>query len=324
VARFVNKNRAVITTIPIYVIGSSNTDMVIRTQKLPMPGETVMGTDFIINPGGKGANQAVAAARLGNQITFIAKVGNDLFGRQALEHFQRERIDTSFVSIDSEHPSGVALIGVDAQGENSIMVAPGSNAHLDVESVGQALNTVQSGSIILLQLEIPMETVAFAIKKANSTGCKVILNPAPANIIDPELLRYVHVITPNESEAEILTGVRVTDIDTAARASQKLHDLGVANIVITLGSKGAFLSVDSTQKLIPTPVVTPVDTTAAGDCFNGALAIALSEGLVLEKAVRFACVAASISVTRMGAQSSMPYRKEADDIFLHTHKKSRP
>ena len=311
-------------TIPIYVIGSSNTDMVIRTQKLPMPGETVMGTDFIINPGGKGANQAVAAARLGSQITFIAKVGNDLFGKQALEHFQRENIDTSFVSIDSEHPSGIALIGVDAHGENSIMVAPGSNAHLDVESVGKALNTVQSGSIILLQLEIPMEIVAFAIKKANSAGCKVILNPAPAKIVDPELLRYVHVITPNESEAEILTGLRVTDIDTAARAAQKLHDLGVANIVITLGSKGAFLSGDSIQKLIPSPVVTPVDTTAAGDCFNGALAIALSEGLTLDDAVSFACRAASISVMRMGAQSSMPYRKEVDDISSHTVEKSNP
>jgi len=321
VPRFLNKNIPVITTIPIYVIGSSNTDMVIRTQKLPRPGETVMGTDFIINPGGKGANQAVAAARLGSQITFIARVGNDLFGKQALEHFQRENIDTSFVSIDSKHPSGVALIGVDAHGENSIMVAPGSNAHLDVESVGQALNTVQNGSIILLQLEIPMETVAFAIKKANSAGCKVILNPAPAKIIDPQLLRYVHVITPNESEAEILSGLPVTDIDTAARAAQKLHDLGVPNIVITLGSKGAFLSSDSIQKLIPSPVVTPVDTTAAGDCFNGALAIGLSEGLALDDAVSFACRAASISVMRMGAQASMPYRKEVDDISLRTVRK---
>lgn len=311
-------------TIPIYVIGSSNTDMVIRTQKLPMPGETVMGTDFIINPGGKGANQAVAAARLGSQITFIAKVGNDLFGKQALEHFQRENIDTSFVSIDSEHASGVALIGVDAHGENSIMVAPGSNANLDVENVGKALNAVQSGSIILLQLEIPMETVAFAIRKGTSIGCKVILNPAPAKTIDPELLKHVHVITPNESEAEILTGLRVTDIDTAARAAQKLHDLGVPNIVITLGSKGAFLSGDAIQKLIPSPVVTPVDTTAAGDCFNGALAIALSEGLPLDDAVSFACRAASISVTRLGAQSSMPYRKEVDDISLRTVGKSKP
>lgn len=303
---------------PIYVIGSSNTDMVIRTAKLPMPGETVMGTSFIINPGGKGANQAVAAARLGSQVTLIAKVGNDLFGKQALEQFQQENIDTSFVGIDNEHPSGVALIGVDAHGENCIMVAPGSNANLDVESVGQALKAVQSGSIILVQLEIPMETVTFAIKKANDAGCKVILNPAPAKNIDPELLRHVHVITPNESEAEILSDLRVTDIDSAARAAQKLHDLGVPNVVITLGSKGAFLSGDAIQKLIPAPVVTPVDTTAAGDCFNGALAVALSEGLTLDAAVSFACRAASISVMRIGAQSSMPFRKEVDDISFYT------
>lgn len=310
--------------IPIYVIGSSNTDMVIRTAKLPMPGETVMGTNFIINAGGKGANQAVAAARLGSQVTLIAKVGNDLFGKQALKHFQQENIDASFVGIDSEHPSGVALIGVDAHGENSIMVAPGSNANLDVESVEKALNAVQSGYIILVQLEIPMETVAFAIRKANSSGCKVILNPAPAKNIDPELLKHVHVITPNESEAEILSGIPVTDANSAARAAQKLHDMGVPNIVITLGAKGAFLFSRSARILIPAPVVVPVDTTAAGDCFNGALAVALSEGLPLDKAVRFACGAASISVTRLGAQSSMPYRKEVDDISLQTVGKSKP
>jgi ribokinase len=297
--------------------------MVIRTQKLPLPGETVLGKDFIINPGGKGANQAVAAARLGGDVTLVAKVGDDLFGKQALEHFRRENIDISFVSTDGEVPSGVALIGVDAKGENSIMVAPGSNSNLSIKNVGMAINAVQSGSIILVQLEIPMETVAFAIEKGDTAGCKVILNPAPANAIDHELLRHVHVITPNESEAEILTGIHVVDTPTAQRAAQKLYDMGVANVIITLGSKGAYLLNDAVRMLLPTPPVTPVDTTAAGDCFNGALAVALSEGLAMEKAVSFACLAASISVTRMGAQSSMPYKKEVDDLSLHTAGKSK-
>ena len=311
-------------TIPILVIGSSNTDMVIRTKKLPIPGETVLGKDFIINPGGKGANQAVAAARLGGDVTFVAKVGDDLFGKQALEHFRRENIDISFVSTDSEVPSGVALIGVDAQGENSIMVAPGSNANLTVENVGMAINAIQKGSIILVQLEIPMETVVFAIMKGNAAGCKVILNPAPANAFDKGLLQHVHVITPNESEAEILTGIPVVDVPTAARAAQKLYDMGVANVIITLGSQGAFLLSDSLQKLVPAPPVTPVDTTAAGDCFNGALAVALSKGLSIDKAVSFACEAASISVTRMGAQSSMPCKKEFEDPSLQIRGKSKP
>jgi ribokinase len=310
--------------IPIYVIGSSNTDMVIRTQKLPLPGETVLGKDFIINPGGKGANQAVAAARLGGDVTLVAKVGDDLFGKQALEHFRKENINISFVSTDSEVPSGVALIGVDARGENSIMVAPGSNSNLTVENVGMAINHVQRGSIILVQLEIPMETVAFSIRKGHNAGCKVIFNPAPASAIDNRLLRHVEVITPNELEAEILTGIRVLDIPTAQRAAQKLHEMGVANVIITLGSKGAYLLNDSVQMLLPSPPVTPVDTTAAGDCFNGALAVALSEGLAIDQAVSFACEAASISVTRMGAQSSMPYKKEVDSLSLRTTGKSKP
>lgn len=288
-----------------------------------MPGETVLGTDFMINPGGKGANQAVAAARLGGQVTFVANVGNDLFGRQALEHFKRENINTTFVRVDMEQPSGVALIGVDAKGENSIMVAQGSNANLDEGIVEQAVNDVPGGTIILLQLEIPMETVAFAVRKGNVAGCKVILNPAPARKIDRALLHDVFLITPNESEAEVLTGIQVIDVDSASRAAQRLHDMGVANVVITMGSKGAFLSGESIQKSVPAPIVTPVDTTAAGDCFNGALAVALSEGLTIDNAVAFACQAASISVTRKGAQSSMPYRKELHGFLSLTHGKSK-
>jgi ribokinase len=303
--------------IPIYVIGSSNTDMVVKAEKLPMPGETVMGTNFLMNPGGKGANQAVAAARLGSNVTFVAKVGNDLFGKQALQQFQRENINTSFITIDSEHPSGVALIGVDAHGENSIMVAPGSNGHLDTKMVERALDSIDGPAIILIQLEIPKQTVEFAIEKGYAKGWKVILNPAPVQPVDSTMLKYLYLITPNEFEAEMLTGIRVMDEVTAERAAVKFHELGIPNVVITLGPKGAYLHTPSMAKLISAPFVTAADTTAAGDCFNGAIAVALSEGLKIDDAVSFACKAASISVTRMGAQSSMPYRKEIINIPLY-------
>jgi ribokinase len=302
-------------SIPIYVIGSSNTDMVIKTTRLPMPGETVMGTDFFMNAGGKGANQAVAAARLGGKVTLVARVGNDLFGQQALQQFERENIDTRFIGTDQDHPSGVALIGVDAQGENSIMVAAGSNGYLDERIVDKAFESIQEAAVILIQLEIPLPTVEFAIKKGIDKGWKVIVNPAPARQINKGAFRDLYLITPNEYEAEILTGVRVTDIDSAEQAAQTLRQLGVSNVVITLGSRGAFLHTRSLRKVIPAPTVTPIDTTAAGDCFNGAIAVALSQGVEMEGAVGFACQAASVSVTRMGAQSSMPSRKELNEIF---------
>jgi ribokinase len=295
---------------PIYVIGSSNTDMVVKTEKLPMPGETVIGGTFFMNPGGKGANQAVAAARLGGRVTFIARVGADLFGSQALQQFQKENIDTRFVTQDPEHPSGVALIGVDRQGENTIIVAPGSNRQLNVKDVANAFESIEEKSIILIQLEIPQETVEFSILSGKKKNCDVILNPAPVQPVDDNALRDLSIITPNETEAEMLTGIRITDLKTAEQAAQKLHQAGVLNVIITLGSKGAFVSTGSDVKLVAAPKVTAVDTTAGGDCFNGALAVALAEGRRIEEAVDFACQAASLSVTRMGAQSSMPYRKE--------------
>jgi len=297
---------------PIYVIGSSNTDMVVKTEKLPMPGETVIGGTFFMNPGGKGANQAVAAARLGGRVTFIARVGSDLFGSQALQQFQTENIDTRFVTQDPEYPSGVALIGVDRQGENTIIVAPGSNRQLNVKDVANAFESIAEKSIILIQLEIPQETVEFAILSGKKKNCDVILNPAPVQPVDNSALRNLSIITPNETEAEMLTGIRITDLNTAEQAARQLHQAGVANVIITLGSKGAFVSTGSNGKLVAAPKVTAVDTTAGGDCFNGALAVALAEGMKIEEAVGFACQAASLSVTRMGAQSSMPYRKEVN------------
>ncbi len=304
--------------IPIYVIGSSNTDMVVKAEKLPMPGETVIGGVFLMNPGGKGANQAVTCARLGGKVTFIAKVGNDIFGKQALQQFQRENINTSFITTDKEYPSGVALIGVDAKGENIILVAPGSNSHLDVRLVEQALESIDGPAIVLIQLEIPISTVEFAIERSYKKGLKVILNPAPAQVLSADVMKFLYFITPNETEAEMLTGIRVVDLKTAEQAAMKLHESGVRNVVITLGNKGAYLHNDAIARLIPAPLVTATDTTAAGDCFNGALAVAIAEDLTLENAVAFACKAASISVTRMGAQASLPYRKEVNELALLT------
>jgi ribokinase len=260
----------------------------------------------------------VAASRLGGKVTFIANVGNDLFGKQAIQQFQRENINTSFVTIDKDRPSGVALINIDEKGENSIMVAPGSNAYLNIEHIRVALDSIQPPAIILLQLEIPIRTVEYIIEEAHKKNFSVILNPAPANTLRSELLKYLFLITPNESEAELLTGVKVIDTESAALAAYVLHEKGVANVVITMGAKGAYLSNESVRALISAPPVTAIDTTAAGDCFNGALAVALAEGKSLREAVSFSCKAASISVTRMGAQSSIPLRKEVDALPLVT------
>lgn len=294
----------------ILVVGSSNTDMVVKTQKLPAPGETVLGGTFLMNPGGKGANQAVGAARLGGQVTFVAKVGNDIFGQQAVAGFQQEGINTSYILTDTEHPSGVALINVDASGENCITVAPGSNAHLQANETDTALQTASAGALVLLQLEIPLPTVEHVVKQAAQQGLRVILNPAPAQELPADLFQHLFLITPNETEAELFTGVRVTDLTTAKQAAQKLHKMGVSNVVITLGSKGAYFSTGTEDQLIETAIVKAIDTTAAGDCFNGALTVGLAEGQSLPDAIAFACKAASISVTRMGAQASMPKREE--------------
>jgi len=284
--------------------------MVVKAQKLPAPGETVLGGQFLMNAGGKGANQAVAAARLGGKTVFVCKVGNDIFGDQALKQFDTEGIDTSFIFTDPDLPSGVALINVDAKGENSITVASGANGSLSIEEINKASLVFQSGDILLAQLETPIETVAHAIETASNYGLKTILNPAPAAELPEEIFSNLFAITPNETEAEILTGVKVTDMDSAREAADVLISKGVKNVIITLGSKGAFLKSDSFDGMIATEKVSAMDTTAAGDCFNGALSVAILDGKTMEEAVAFACKAASISVTRMGAQASMPYRNE--------------
>ena len=293
----------------ILVIGSSNTDMVVKTDELPLPGETKLGGIFFMNAGGKGANQAVAAARLGGNVTLVTKLGDDIFGRQTLEGLKKENINTNHVFFDESNPSGTALIIVNAAGENCIVVAPGANANLfpaDLEKVEKLRNA----AVILLQLEIPMDTINYVAKLAKVNKQKLILNPAPAQKLNDELLRGLYLITPNETEAFDLTGVQVKDETSASAAADVLLKKGVENVIITLGREGAFFQNDQLKIKVNAPVVESLDTTAAGDTFNGAITVALTENMGWDKAIRFAVQAASISVTRMGAQSSVPYRKE--------------
>jgi len=305
----------------IIVIGSSNTDMVIKSKKLPVPGETILGGTFLMNPGGKGANQAVAAARLEGNVTLVTKIGNDMFGTEALSLFEKEGIVTRHIIKDTENPSGVALITVDDSGENSIVVAPGSNSSLTANDIDSEVFKTAESDLFLMQLEIPVETVDYIAQKASDKGGRVILNPAPARQLSDDLLSCLYMITPNETEAELLTGIKVVDTITAEKAAVRLHDKGVQNVIITMGSSGAYLLSGSISRVIAVDRVKAVDTTAAGDVFNGALTVAISEGKEIEEAIVFANKAASISVTRMGAQASAPYKKE---VYLHADSYRHP
>lgn len=301
-----------VTKQQILVVGSTNTDMVIKAAHLPRPGETILGGTFFMNPGGKGANQAVAIARLGAPVTFICKTGTDIFGHQSQQLFEAEGINTSYVFSDPQNPSGVALISVDDKAENCIVVASGANANLTPEDLKKAEEAIDQCDIVLLQLEIPMETVEYVAKIAFEKGKKVILNPAPAQPLSAKLLSHLYLITPNETEAEMISGVKITDEASANEAAQVLSEKGVQNVIITLGSKGALVYSNGESEVVPAYKVNAIDTTAAGDVFNGALTVALSEGRDLKEASRFGCKASAISVTRSGAQSSAPYRNEVD------------
>jgi ribokinase len=297
---------------PILIVGSTNTDMVIRTPALPSPGQTVIGHQFNINSGGKGANQAVAAARLGGSVAFITRIGNDSFGANALEQLQNEHIDCRYIGIDPEAPSGVALITVDNNGENTIAVAPGANAHLHPHHLLPARDAIHDAKIILTQLEIPLPTVEKLIGLAAEAGKRVILNPAPAQPLSNDLLSQLFVLTPNALEATLLTATPtpVRDFPSAEQAARDLSTRGVPFVIITLGSQGCLVFDGITATPIPAPEVTVVDTTAAGDVFNGALAVALSEGMGVIEAATFATHAAALSVTRPGAQSAAPTHAE--------------
>ena len=294
----------------ILVIGSSNTDMVIKTNNFPVPGETILGGRFLMNAGGKGANQAVASARLGGMVTFIGKIGDDIFGKQAVQQLEDEGINVNFVAVDHENPSGVAMITVDRKAENTIVVAPGSNGTLSPGDFNKALSEFNESEFVLMQLEIPIPTVEYIARIAAQKQKKVILNPAPAAKLSDELLQNLYIITPNETEAELLTGIKVTDEKSALDAASALHEKGVEIVIITMGAAGAFVLINGESELIKAPKVEAHDTTAAGDTFNGALVVALSEGKTIQESIVFANKAAAISVTRIGAQSSIPFRNE--------------
>ncbi len=294
----------------ILVIGSSNTDMVVKTSRFPQPGETIIGGEFFLFPGGKGANQAVAAARMGGQVDLIAKVGQDIFGQQAIEGFAHEGINVAYVMSDPKLASGVALITVDAAGENEIVVAPGANAALLPKDLDRDDAAFAEADLVLMQLETPLETLLHAARKAHALDKKFVLNPAPAQDLPAELYPLLFLITPNETEASLLTGIALDNEDALPRIAEALLNKGVANVIITLGAKGAYFHNASQQFRIPAPKVQAVDTTAAGDVFNGALAVALAEGMDWPQAIDMACRAGSIAVTRMGAQASAPFREE--------------
>ncbi|MBC7260443.1 MAG: ribokinase [Chloroflexi bacterium] len=306
----------------VVVVGSSNTDMVVRVPRIPAPGETVLGGEFVMAAGGKGANQAVAAARLGAQVTFVARVGRDVFGERALEGFRQEGIATQYVSIDPEAASGVALIFVDASGENSIAVAPGANARLTPEDVQHAREAIEAADVLLLQLETPLETVWQAAEIAHRAGVRVVLNPAPARPLPVELLALVDVLTPNEGEANLLAARQVAQSATltdAEAAARYLIERGVKVVIVTLGARGALIVTPDFQQLVPGFTVDVIDTTAAGDAFNGGLAVALAEGRTLAEAVLFANACGALAATKLGAQPSLPTAEEVARFLAERH-----
>ncbi len=299
----------------ILVVGSSNTDMAVKLDRLPKPGETILGGEFACAAGGKGANQAVSAARAGGAVTFIARIGRDALGDKAVAGFAADGINVEHIIRDRTAPSGVALIFIGRAGENSIAVAPGSNGKLVPADLRKARAAFCHDGVLLLQLEIPMKAVEAAAELAVQAGRRVILNPAPAQSLPASLLRRISVLTPNESETELLTGVTLTDEAAMARAAAELLSRGVQNVVITLGARGVCVAGKDGCQVIPGYKVDAIDTTAAGDVFNGALAAALTEGKSLFEAARFANAAAAVSVTRMGAQTSAPTRKEIERML---------
>jgi ribokinase len=259
----------------IVVVGSSNTDMIIKLDRIPKPGETRLGGEFVTAAGGKGANQAVAAARAGGAVTLIARVGQDMFGERAIAGLIENGINVDHVQYDKS-PSGVALIFVGEDGENSIGVGSGANAKLSPADVRGAKNAFAAADVVIMQLETPLDTVEAAAELADARGALVILNPAPARPLPESLLKMVSILTPNETEAELLTGIAVNDDASCSQAADILLRKGVKNVIITLGSRGAFVASSTTKQLVPGFKVNQIDTTAAGDAFNGALAVALA------------------------------------------------
>ncbi len=298
----------------IYTVGSSNTDMVVQSERLPAPGETVLGGRFIQAHGGKGANQAVAAARLGGDVTFICRVGDDSLGRESIQAYKREGIDTNYLIVDASGASGVALIAVGAGGENLITVAPGVNSNLTPDDLGVLDSELSAGDVVLLQLEIPIEAVEYAARLGHSRGATVILDPAPVppDGIPPTIFSQLDYILPNQHEAVLLLGRE----DEPEQLASTIKQLGVRHAIITLGSDGCVFASDLKLETLPAHPVEAVDSTAAGDAFAGALAVALADGYKTKDAISYAQKAAALSVTRMGAQPSLPTHEELNRHFL--------
>jgi ribokinase len=296
----------------ILVIGSLNADLVVRAPRFPTPGETISGQDLSIIPGGKGANQAVAAARQGASVAMVGRVGDDSFGPTLMENLQDNQVDTTYIQTD-ESATGTATIIVDSSGQNSIVLSPGANGKVtpaDVDSV-----SFQDADMLLLQLEIPLETVVHAASVARQNGLRVILNPAPARQLPDSLLADVDILVPNESELQLLSGQPVTDTASAESAAGVLLAKGVKTVIVTLGSNGALLVTAENEIHIPTFQVEVVDTTAAGDAFIGGLATALLKGVPLEEAVRYGNASGALAATKFGAQPSLPTRDEVEQLL---------
>ena len=302
----------------ITVVGSFNTDLLVRTPRIPVGGETILGRDYRTGPGGKGANQAVAAARLGAEVTMVVKLGADDLGDRAEENLRREGVSPDFILRTTETHTGVAFIVLDDAGENMIVVAPGANAALTPDDVEAAREAIVGAEVLLVQLESPLDTVDRALVLARAAGVLTILNPAPGAKLGSDLLRKVDLLTPNETEAELISGRRVTTLDEAEAAARELLAMGVGGVVVTLGARGALIVRGEQVAHVPGRVVDVVDTTGAGDAFNGALAVALAEGRALVEAVAFANAAAALQVTRLGTAPAMPYRKEVEALLADT------
>jgi ribokinase len=296
----------------IVVVGSFNTDLLVRTPRMPVRGETILGSDYQTGPGGKGANQAVAAARLKADVAMVVKLGTDDLGDRAERSLRNEGIATDFVLRTSATHTGVAFIIVDAEGENMIVVAAGANEILTPEDVEAAREAIVTADVLLVELEVPLETVSYALRVAREAGVLTVLNPAPGQPLGAEMLQLVDVLTPNETEAQLITGRSIGNVAEAESAAWSLLDMGVGRVVVTLGANGALIVAPEGAQHIPGRRVQVVDTTGAGDAFNGALAVALAEGQRMAEAVAFANAAAALQVTKVGTAPAMPYRADVE------------